>query len=460
MKFHFHRCHISTKMLSLGLLVASVLLLQRGLSIAAPTIDLVYPNEGSGGGIDLQDNIAVPGDTNVKLMDVDITIPSQTVLLDGSNYVIAEGDALTLMSDDSDLRFISEDGDSAYTTNAQIVRSSDGSLDGTDTVVVGAPYDTFPSTPTLTGFYTATLWLDQDSDSLYDVGEDMFRVVYDEGNISDGDTIRLFADNELYATSGITPTTVSNVHDVFSDMQTVNGNWQQPAFLNDNDSDGYLSAGDEITVAGGANTIDPLDSNDGVCFDGSISDDSEFDYTDADNYEVIWWDADGDCSSFDTGVDVVLTGKSGGTDVAPSGTSTEFGTEGEVGWNDARNENDDYSCARSDTCFELFYSGVSGTNWSNGSDFTTDTVFFDASTLATDGLSTIGDGWQGGYEDFNTFLDFSEETNGSDSLYVYVDANANTQYDEGETILLHGNLDDAGSAAVATGQTVRLIYQK
>jgi hypothetical protein len=399
------------------------------------------------------DILVEPGATNVLLGYLDIGLESDDILVNGSSYVIAEGDQLSELG--SNLYFI-ESPSSSYdpdSYNGAIIRSTNNTaFDTSDEIIIPGTFDEHASSLEEDSNGTSSGWIDEDGDEEFDVATESFiGIGFNASSVSGGDAIRLFGSQEIWITVGSNST---DEGESFFYPEDDGGGAREPSFINDNDADGHLSAGDTVARAG-VNNVEPLDSDDNLCFDGSINADSEFDYTDANNYEVIWWDAGGDCSSFDTGVDVIITGKNGGVDVAPTGSSTEFGSEAEIGFIDI-DEDATYACSRGGTCQEIVYTGSSGTNWTSDGGFTLSTIFFDPSSEGTDGYSTVGDDWySAGYSTLNTLVDLSvDETSNAEFFYAYIDSDADTSYDLDEPIIY---IAGSPAGALNTGDTFRLF---
>ncbi len=390
-------------------------------TVAYTNTDFVASSDG--------DSFAFDSATNVLIGSFRLPDPVTDILLhDGlANTVIARS---TLANFPSTNQMYDTNGDGMFGGVEGIVQSSDTTIDSTDVVLMTAS-GALTSIPTVDGAGLIA-YLDQGAtvDS-YDSGEDIYREVYNGVNsaITSGNTIRLFPNPPSMMDT--------NANGVVDFNGVVN---YQEALVADLDTNGRPSSGDSVIVGGTAN-IRVFVSGDGVCFDGSIVNDTEFDVG-----ERVWKDAAGDCSSFTSGVDSILL-----TANTPTGTSTVFGTENEVAYLDI-DASGTFTCTRTGTCEPLVSSGVSGTDFVNDGNLPTLTTFFNSSQEATDGIGTTGTAWNevGGPE---RMIALNTLSNGSDQLYLFLDGNANNVYNSGEDILM--NVSSGVTAVAANGNTIR-----
>lgn len=227
------------------------------------------------------------------------------------------------------------------------------------------------------------------------------------------------------------------------------------AVINDADADGFPTAGDTVLTAGLAG-VRALTATDSVCFDQAGGVNTEYDTTDG-----IWLDVAGDCTSFTAGTDVILV-----LDPLPTGTSTEFGTEGEIGYLD-NSGNGAFTCSRTGTCEPLVYSGVNGTNITNGQNLSTNTAFLDsAAEGSTNRIKQTGTAWDevGGPEDLNAFPAYHKlrDNNGGGSytdgedIYLEIDPNSNSAISQGTiTSVIVSNQGTATNADISGWQVWR-----
>ena len=353
---------------------------------------------GAGAGSVSADYVS-PGDTNVLLGYGTLTAPNaDTLITNGATAVIAAGNSLTAFP--TTLYYPNPGGAGKYTDGEALITSSDTILDSDDVVVQSGPLTSFVtplvglSTP---GSYVHG-WVDNvTGNTRVETTEDFIAGLNDVDNLTDGTTIRLFTDaySLLYDGQGIESST---------------GN--EMIIVSDEDSDGYVSAGDTVIQTADVEALKTFDTSDGVCFDGSISNDSEYD-----DGEVIWWDAAGDCSSFTGAADIILVGSA-----SPTGTSTEFITEDEIAYLDYDNDGT-YDCSEA-ACETLIGSGATPFS---GQVIATTAVFFDSSTEVR-GIATLGNGWDESGYGFAVTEDLAQ-TSGGEALYAYTDDNSNSSYD-------------------------------
>ncbi len=370
---------------------------------------------------------ATPGETNILIGYITLQDPvADTVVTNGSTAVVTAGDSLTAFP--STHKFFDPAGDGAYADNDGIISSSDTVLDSGDTIITTAVglLETFNTSFTETGANTAIGWIDNTTDdNILTSDEDLVHILVNTAQVADGLLVREFETDIVYAA------------DAYGDTYNITND---NAIVEDSDADGFFSAGDAVLIAGPGN-VRTFGAGDNVCFDASVSADAEYD-----SGEIIWLDVAGDCSSFTTSTDSILIGSS-----APSGTSTEFGTENEVGYLDG-SDDDAYTCTRTGDCETIVYSGVNGTDLTIGGNLTTNTAFFDSSSEATDGISTTGDAWDGGINITTTNRFFYSETTGGEKKFVYIDADTNTDFTSTDPIL---QIIDKGADNIVSGQDFR-----
>jgi len=292
-------------------------------------------------------------DGEAILISADASLTAGVLSGAGTDDVITAGTAAIIDFDTGQYKFADHDNNGTYTDGEAIIyeATADANLEETDTVVTSG-------NATLTAFDGAeaglNIYADTTDDNVYTNGEAILVQVHNGAdNYADTNAIQALAADEL---------------SYYDDHTGTDGDYDDgEAIINDVDNDGFPSANDLVKTAGKAK-VEALTATDSVCFDASVVSDSEFDPN-----EVIWWDAGGDCSSFDTGVDVILVG------AAPGAGSTEFGTEQEVAFLDEDN-NSSYTCSYGGTCEPIIYSGVDATDLADDADLPTTTVFYDSST--------------------------------------------------------------------------------
>ncbi len=284
------------------------------------------------------------------------TLPAplnDTLTIDGATNIVAAKNVLT--SFPSTVKMYDVNNSDAFDASEGIITSSDTILSTNDVVLTSAMNAL--QTPATGESVNLLVYFDQGATSgSYDTNEDIYRQVYSgsSGVITDGSTaVRTFENTlaffDLDADSTLDFASISTY-----DTETV---------LRDADADSKPSAGDSILASGYAG-VGGLSTSSSVCFDGSVVNDTEYDLG-----EKVWFDVGGDCSSFLSGTDFLLLGAG-----APSGTSTEFGTEQEIAYFDT-DVSGTYTCSRTGTCEPLFYSGVDGTNVGTGAQTNTANVF-------------------------------------------------------------------------------------
>lgn len=400
-------------------------------NVAFPRVSADY----TAGNFSISTNGAVygyDGQQNVLIGSFVLPDPAtDTLLIDGAGNTVAAKNALTAFSS-SNRMYDADNGDDLDATEA-ILSSSNITLDPADSVLVPSAAGVFTAIPT-TESASLLIYIDQGATSgSVDAGEDVYRMVFSGtgGTVADGALIRTFEN---------TATFFDVDGDNAIDLESLTS--YSETWLTDADSDGAPSAGDSV-LASGIAAVSELSSASNVCFDGSVANDAEYDVN-----EIVWLDVAGDCTSFSTGVDSILLGNS-----APSGTSTEFGTEQEIGYFDADGSNT-FTCSRAGTCEALFYSGVSGSNITTGSQTGGSNVFFDSSTEATDGIRTTGTAWDeaSGLEDL---IRINTLVSGGEPRYIYLDQNSDTTHQYGEDFFEVASID--ATATTVTGQTMRLF---
>ena len=284
------------------------------------------------------------------------TLPAplnDTLILDGGSNVVAGKNVLT--SFPSSVKMYDTNNSDTFGAGDGLISSSDTVISTNDVVLTSAA-DALQTPGTAEGA-NLIVYFDQGATSgSYDTNEDIYRQVYSGGLgvITDGSTaMRTFESTlaffDLNSNSSLEFASISTY-----DTETV---------LRDTDADSKPSAGDSILASGYAG-VGGLSTSSNVCFDGSVVNDTEYDVG-----ERVWLDVAGDCTSFTTTTDSLLLGVG-----APSGTSTEFGTEQEIGYFDT-DVSGSYTCSRAGTCEPLFYSGVDGTNVGTGAQTNTANVF-------------------------------------------------------------------------------------
>ena len=377
-------------------------------------------------------NYVSRSETNVNFGYLELPDPTaDTILTNGATAVIAATDALSAFP--ATHQFFDKSDDNTYADGHGVISSADAVIGAGDTVITTATgvLETFSGAFAETGATTAIGWIDNiTDDNTLEATEDVVSIVANLAQVADGLLARTF-ETDIYFLADNSTTTVYNA---------TNDN----AVVEDVDGDGFLTAGDDTVIAGLA-SIYTFDVSDDICFDGSVSDDAEYDVG-----EVIWRDDSGgfDCGSFTTGVDYILVGAA-----APIGTSTEFGTENEVGFMDSDGTGaNGFTCARLDDCEALVYSGADGVDLSDAGTLPATATFFDSSTEATDGIAVVGDAWDEAGNALLTNVQFSSVTTNGETEYVYLDADTNTDFTATDPIM---QVIDKGADNIASGQDFR-----
>lgn len=386
----------------------------------------------------LEDVRVEPGTTNVRAGAFVVVPSTDNIFYDGVNYAISDGTTLSPM--DPDLYLVGSGGGNItnYDPSFPVVRSADDKLDASDTVVVPGPLRAFEQTAVDQNESNA--YVDSNLNGVPDTGDDFLGLVsynYSSYNAQDGHEL-LTIPNNIFVNGG------GGSDDGISKFIGPDGHHRAPAIILDTNDDGHINSVDHVISPGYAD-VSPLTSGDKVCFDGSISDDTEFDLG-----EVIWWDSAGDCASFDTGIDIELVGSA-----LPSGTSTLFGVEGEVGLYPATGKTN-YTCVHGGECNNLAYTGVDGTDWVNHDNFTLSTYFFTTSSFDPDGLSKEGVPWDTdpAYTG-NSMLQLSSVTSSSQPKYLFEDLNSNGELEGDEPIFML--VENGSTALLANHDTVHLF---
>lgn len=370
-----------------------------------------------------------PGTDNALIAEFQLPNPvNDTILTNGATDIVSAGDALSTFSGTN--KYFDANNDNSYDNGEGVATSSDELLSSTDTILtdISGILTAFPELPEETDAGTAVGWIDSGpTASVYDSSENLGTLIRNASSATNGRQVRIFPSDIGYLAD-----TNGSDYNVTSDN----------ALVEDVDADGYLSSGDTVLIAGHA-SVHRFDTDDGVCFDASVVADTEYDVG-----EIIWRDIAGTCASFTTGIDIILSGNS-----APSGTSTEFGSENEVGFLDG-NTNDAYNCSRGGDCEAIAYAGVNGIDLVTDGTLTTSVGFFDGSSEVTDGVRAVADSWDEASNALETIVFFSEKTDAGEAKYFYLDADGNTDFSATDPVLLsiiEGN-------ALSTGQTWRTFY--
>lgn len=465
MKFCFHNCHFSYKFFGFLLLLFSVFLINQGVTLSQTDLQEIGPDRPDGPSTDVG-----PGTTNILHAQYNVTIDEDTIILDGADYVIEEGDELVLLDVDDvyhlDASNGGDFGEGRYDIGEAIYRQGvpgDGSFDESDEVLSGQALASFPETPQQSLFQRAYGWLDVntagDSSFAFTDDEDMVAFGFNADAIVGDQPIRLFTDDELFMSRG---RPLVGSEELFYSGAGNNEFTIEPAIIDDVDGDGWLSAGDTVLREGYGN-INPLNADDHVCFSENIAEDGVFNYTDANNYETIWWNDGGDCTSpFTPGSDIIITGKIAGVDQGEASInavpSVLFGgSEQSVGFFDyGGNELTDnpFTCGfAADECGEVVYTG-DGSNWSSDSNFIETTVFFDMSNDPNGALNQSDSVQTIAADHINVLVDLSESNGGN--YYFYIDSNGNTSYDYDEPIMWR--VENGTGSGPANGQIMREFY--
>lgn len=370
-----------------------------------------------------------PGSDNALIAEFQLPDPAtDTVLTNGATDVISPGDSLSSFGGTN--KYYDANSDSTYDDTEGVATSSDELLSSTDIVItdISSILTSFPAVPEETDIDTAIGWIESGPTAgAYDSSENLGTLLRNASSAINGSQVRLF------------PSDIAYLADANGSSYSVS---EDNALVEDSDADGYLSAGDTVLIAGRA-SVHRFDTSDGVCFDASISADSEYDAG-----EVIWLDAAGTCAAFTTGDDIILSGS--GT---PSGTSTEFGVENEVGFLDG-NTNDVYNCTRGGDCEAIVYSGAHGTDLTTDGSLAVPTIFFDGSSEGVDGVRTVADSWDEASNALETIVFFSERTSSGQAAYFYLDADANADFTTTDPLAL----SVIKGSTLSTGQIWRTFY--
>lgn len=365
-------------------------------------------------------NLVTAGTPDVPVATVEYTQPAEdTIRLDGASYVITEGDTLTPFPADY---YMSNASTDFYVPDAGIFLSTnDQFLDSSDTVITSAALTSFDAVP-LSGAYTysAVGWVDNvNANGEYDQFEDMFEIYANGDQISDGDQLREFSAADTIA------------------YESEVGEIRHAVFIDDADSDGFESGGDSVVTGGIYTPLTLFAPEDGVCFDQTAGADLEYD-----NGDVIWWNAGEDCSSFDTGVDVILVG-----DAPIVGVSTSASDTGSLAFIDF-DEDGVYTCSRDDCEIPLYY----GPGFTEG-ELESGATFFDASTDVTDGITSTGISWNEASYSVNVGV---ESLAGGELRFLYIDTDESGTFTSLDAPIILSFAAGGGTDA-ATGQSIYLF---
>ncbi len=379
-------------------------------------------------------NNVAEGETNVNFAYLELPDPTtDTIVTNGATAVVAATDALSAFP--ATHQFFDKSDNNTYADGNGVISSADVIIGAGDTVLTTATgvLEAFSGTFAETGSTTGIGWIDNiTDDNILEATEDIVSIVANLAQVSNGLLARTF-ETDIYFLADSSSTTEYNASD-------------DNAVVEDADADGYLTAGDNVLIAGKGSVYNFGSSGDDVCFDGSVVNDGEYD-----EGEVIWWDNSGgnDCSSFLSGTDIILVGSS-----APTGTSTEFfGNEDEVGYLDQNGTGaDGFTCSRAGDCEALVYSGADGVDLSADATLPVTAEFFDSSSEATDGIRTTGDAWDESGNALQTHVQFSSVTTNGEVEYVYLDADTNTDFTSTDPIM---QVIDKGADNIASGQDFR-----
>ena len=362
------------------------------------------------------------GETNVFLGSFTLPDPTNDSIVENASGLVTSKDVL--LDFDASLYFVDDDEDGAFDSEEALIQSENNTLDATDEVLVGGEVlHTFSQVESAQKSDNFRVFLDQGAESgVYEGGEDILRLYVDNGltDLQDGDTISLTRFKDMYVDA--------NNNNFPGDLE---------AYVHDADSDFRASAGDSVVIAGKGN-VSTFIASDGVCFDGSVLDDQEYD-----EGEVIWYDVDATCANFTADTDVILVGAGGVT----ASTSVHASMDREIGYMDV-DDSGDYTCDRQGTCEPVIYSGFDSVHFS-GENLTLDTVFYDASTALTDGIAITGNGWD------NNWLSLKNQLLGGEQRFVYVDRDGDSFFSQGEDLLIL--MGSRSAATIATGQTLRFF---
>lgn len=390
---------------------------------------------------------AHPGNSNIELghfvgpnPDVD------SIVVDGAGEAVAAGNPLSTFAE-SNLYIPTVGVESAgYDATYPIVDSANMNLDTADTVLVAgtAALNSFGSSEVagVSGF------LDLDGNSDRDSGEDIVKAVIrgDASSLVNGTTISLFpqanAIDEL-SFFYLAPN---------SDKRINPSN--PPAIFNYTNNVNEMGPTVEI-VRGGDVQFTRFDSADGYCLDNAANNGIV-----NPNADILWWDAAGNCATFNTGIDIVMMNQGGSAfsgnmyKMADVALPEMFGSL-TMGYSDA-NGDGQYTCSRGGGCELTLILGGS-TSYPTGTQLTTGQttmIFFGEKDDLVDGVYAVSD--------YPTELPAVSTTNvvllghellAGENKYAYVDTNENSLFDDGEDIL--ELITPGGAGVVNNGQAFK-----
>lgn len=426
-----HRAHWGAKAALLFALIIAVFLIHRGLSYSTSLIASDELNE---------DALTEPGQADLFLGSLAIQPGEDEIIIPGTNNPQL---GIALTAPEADLRFL-DDGDNIIDSfinegaefGFPVIRTADSLLDDSDEVVVAGALTPFIVREAMLNEVGA--YVDSNLSGGPDADDDFLSLVSSASQAVDGMALKEIPSN-VWVNDGFAGGSPASK---FFDPLT--SEHQDPTIIIDDNDDGYINEEDYVIRAGVSNVY-PLVAENKVCFDGSISDDSEYDFG-----EVIWWDSAGDCATFDTGVDMVLVEES-----TPTGTSHLFGAEAEVGAYGANmSASVDYVCSRGDVCNSLTYTGIDGVNWVADDNMTLETVFLTSSSVAVDGVRNAANAW----DLINTAWTMYQLNSANwlgNPRYTYQDLNDDDEFSTDEPIFFL--TENGGGAVLAGGQIVNVF---
>ncbi len=354
---------------------------------------------------------AFAGDSNILLADFTGPSPAtDTILLDGAAADPVAGDPLSSFA--ASIVFLDTDGAAGFGGGEPVISSANAALTSADTVLTSSTITVLNAFPTIESGQTLYGFVDTDTDTILDGNEDIVHQVI-SGNaetLTSGDALRIVApsDDMFYVADSGTST---------YDALTPN------AILH------YLGPSENpyAVVQAGTLNFHPATLADNICVEDS---DSSGTISSGDDF---WRDLNGtDCTSFDTGIDVIVNGEAGIMDLIfyeLNGYEPSSGY-GPVtpGYIDG-NGNGLYDCTR--TSCEAFV--VAAGNVGVDGVFTGGLVA-NPSPVLVDGVGAIATDWVDDPTLMNAY-DLSTVTIGGETRFAYVDSDADTIYDSAEDMV-------------------------
>lgn len=366
------------------------------------------------------------GATNVFLGQFTGPVPAtDTLILNGAGNTVAAESALSAFA--STERMVDVNGSGEFESTDPLVRSANTTLDTSDTVLatVANALTAFGSTEVA----GTNLVADQDSDGVHDNNEPIIRLLVNGG---DG-TLDSAFDAEFPLADA--PDEPSNFFFSYGDGAYDFTIVDPPAILEYTYD--TVEMGSVITViTEGDVGFTTFDSGDAICLD-DVDVDGMFDPSG----DRLWWDAAGSCTTFNSGVDIIINNDGvggnpeGGVKMSTISPPDVLGPI-TLGYSDG-DADGVYDCARGDVCEAVIfiagsYAYPTGTNVEPGGFFG---AMYGAKTDVTNDVYQVAI-YPTEIDNEGTnvhYMDKEVDAFGN-GIYRFADYNANGDYDDGEDV--------------------------